>query len=72
MIYVGYKDPLLSQLLKMLRGDQIEIDNKAIELFDQNQEEEKRNEFGFKETFIKPTVYGILQHKIGFLSSLFE
>ena len=72
MIYVGYKDPLLSQLLKMLRGDQIEIDNKAIELFDQNQEEEKRNEFGFKATFIKPTVYGILQHKISFLSSLFE
>ena len=33
MIYVGYMDPLPSQLRKILSGSTIELDNKAIEAF---------------------------------------
>lgn len=33
MLYIGYKDPLPSQLDKMMRGVKIELDNKAVKAF---------------------------------------
>jgi hypothetical protein len=51
MIYVGYNDPLPSQLKKIMEGAKIDLDNKALEAFKLKVSPEDCKEVSLSEVF---------------------
>ena len=64
MLYIGYKDPLPSQLDGMMRGAKIELDNKAVKAFTYlDDSEEDPKDLKFSEIFPRLDAFLEPSHK---------